>query len=78
MRMESDDENFQNTKIPNHLLINLNIVNRFNNFRINFNIDNLLNEKYFNYAVASSSTNGTYNAYPEPERNFALSLSYEY
>ena len=31
MRMENDEENFQNTKIPNHLLFNLelklNIIN---------------------------------------------------
>jgi outer membrane receptor protein involved in Fe transport len=34
----------------------------------------VLNEKYYNYAVASSSTLGAYNAYPEPGIEFIFSL----
>ena len=74
MRMESDDENFQDTKIPSHLLTNLFILNQRDVFDLSITIKNLFNEKYHNYAVASSSTNGTYNAYPEPGREILFSL----
>ena len=75
MRMESDDENFQDTKIPRHLLTNLFILNKRDIFDLSLSIKNLFNEKYHNYAVASSNTNGTYNAYPEPGREILFSLS---
>jgi iron complex outermembrane receptor protein len=74
MRMESDDENFQDTKIPSYFITNINILKKIAMFQINFDVNNLLNTKYHNYAVASSSTNGTYNAYPEPGRNFSLNI----
>ena len=47
-------------------------------FKINFEINNLLNTKYHNYAVASSNTNGTYNAYPEPGRVLKLSVETQF
>ena len=37
-------------------------------------ITNLLDHKYFNYAVASSGTLGAYNAYPEAGREVYLSI----
>ena len=74
MRMESDDENFQNTKIPSYFLTNMSVTSKFGKFFSTLSVNNVLNEKYHNYAVASSSTLGTYNAYPEPGRSIILSL----
>ncbi len=74
MRMESDDENFQNTKIPAILLFNFDARQNFKYFDLSVSIKNILDEKYFNYAVASSNTLGTYNAYPEPQREIYMSL----
>ena len=74
MRMESDDENFQETKIPSYFLINLSLVSRFDKFFTSIALNNVLNEKYYNYAVASSSTVGAYNAYPEPGREVTFTL----
>ena len=76
MRMESDDENFQDTKIPSQFLFDISISSKINKIlSANLMINNLFNQKYHNYAVASSSTLGTYNAYPEPGRVITLSLS---
>jgi iron complex outermembrane receptor protein len=74
MRMESDDENFQDTKIPSYIIANMSITSKFGKFFSTLSINNIFNEKYHNYAVASSSTLGAYNAYPEPGREIILSL----
>ena len=74
MRMESDDENFQNTKIPSYIITNLNMLFNFDKFFSKIMINNLFDEKYYNYAVASSGTLGSYNAYPEPGRQVIFSL----
>ncbi len=74
MRMESDDENFQDTKIPSHVLLNLSIQSELNGFYSDLSINNILNENYHNYAVASSSTLGSYNTYPEPGREIIFSI----
>ena len=74
MRMESDDENFQDTKIPSYVKVNMSIVSKFGKFFCSLSINNVFDEKYHNYAVASSSTLGSYNAYPEPGREIILSL----
>ena len=74
MRMESDDENFQDTKIPSYVIVNMSIASKFDKFFSNLKINNIFNEKYYNYAVASSSTLGAYNAYPETRREIILSL----
>jgi iron complex outermembrane receptor protein len=74
MRMESDDENFQDTKIPSYVKVNMSITSKFGKFFSTLLINNIFDEKYHNYAVASSSTLGAYNAYPEPGREIILSL----
>ena len=78
MRMESDDENFQDTKISSHFIANLSLNSKFGKYFGNISINNIFNEKYHNYAVASSSTVGTYNAYPEPGREIILSLGMKF
>ena len=74
MRMESDDENFQDTKIPSYIIANMSIASKFGKFFSTLSINNIFDDKYHNYAVASSSTLGAYNAYPEPGREIILSL----
>jgi len=74
MRMESDDENFQHTKIPSYFIFNINFTSNFSKFFSTLLINNLFDKKYHNYAVASSNTQGSYNAYPEPGREIILSI----
>ena len=78
MRMESDDENFQNTKIPSYVIANISITSNFGKFFSALKINNIFDEKYHNYAVASSSTLGAYNAYPEPGREIIFSLGVKF
>ncbi len=74
MRMESDDENFQETKIPNYFITNMVINAKFDRYFSSLTINNIFDKEYHNYAVASSSTKGTYNAYPEPGREILISF----
>ena len=73
MRMESDDENFQ-PKIPSYVIANLYISSEFNQFFSSLSINNIFDETYYNYAVASSSAKGTYNTYPLPGREIVFSI----
>ena len=74
MRMENDEENFQNTKISSYYTLDLNWNYKLRGYDISLNVNNITNVKYFNYAVSSSNSQGIYNAYPEPERNLYLSI----
>ena len=78
MRMESDDENFQNTKIPAIFLFNFDSKKNLKYFDLSLSIKNIFDEKYFSYAVASSSTVGTYNAYPEPQREIYIGINKDF
>ena len=62
-------------KIPSHFLFNLDIKHNHKYFDVSISIKNILNQKYHNYAVASSTTQDRYNAYPEPGREIFLSIS---
>ena len=73
MRMESDDENFQ-PKIPGFALLDFATNIDFDKFYTSVSINNIFDETYYNYAVASSSTLGTYNTYPMPGRTFMLTI----
>ncbi len=78
MRMESDDENFQDTKIPSYVKANISITSKFGKFFSILSINNIFDEKYHNYAVASSSKLGAYSAYPEPGRVVIFSLGMKF
>ena len=67
-------ECFRINKIPSYVIVNMRIISKFDKFFFTLSINNIFNENYHNYAVASSSTLGAYNAYPEPGREIILSL----
>ena len=41
-------------------------------------VNNLFDEKYYNYAVRSQFVLDRYNAYPLPERNGMVSVEYQF
>ena len=43
-------------------------------YDISLQMNNIFNQNYYNYAVSSSNTLGSYNAYPEPGAEFILSI----
>jgi iron complex outermembrane receptor protein len=68
-RMDNDQANFQ-PLIPAHTLVDVRIGGEAKNVFWSFAVHNLFNVDYFDYAVASASTFGTYNAYPQPGRTY--------
>jgi iron complex outermembrane receptor protein len=70
-RMDNDEANFQ-PKIDDYVLVDVGVRGEIGRFFYAATINNLFDEEYFNYAVASASTFGTYNAYPLPGRTYLL------
>ena len=68
-QMDNDRENVQ-PLIPDFAVADLRIGGAIENFRWSVAVLNVFDKKYFEYAVASAFTLGTYNAYPLPGRTF--------
>jgi iron complex outermembrane receptor protein len=64
-RMDNDQANFQ-PLIPATTLVDLRVGGEYQNLFWSVAVQNVFNVQYFDYAVASASTFGTYNAYPQP------------
>lgn len=76
--MDNDEANTLGMKIPAYTVADLKLVHRSGAWTVSGTINNLLNEKYYNYAVRSQFTPDRYNAYPLPERNVMLVLEYAF
>ncbi|HWP27140.1 MAG TPA: TonB-dependent receptor [Xanthobacteraceae bacterium] len=76
-RMDNDQANFQ-PLIPAHTLVDVRIGGEAKNVFWSFAVHNLFNVDYFDYAVASASTFGTYNAYPQPGRTYMARLGVKF
>lgn len=72
-RMDNDQRSFQ-PLIPAHTLVDLRLGGEYLNLFWSIAIQNLFDVRYFDYAVASTATFGTYNAYPQPGRMFLARL----
>jgi iron complex outermembrane receptor protein len=72
-RMDNDQKNFQ-PMIPAHTLVDVRFAGEYKNLHWSVSLQNLFDAKYFDYAVASPFTFGTYNAYPQPGRTFLARL----
>ena len=68
-RMDNDQANFQ-PLIPAHTLVDARLGGEYRNLFWSIAVQNLFDVRYFDYAVASAFTFGTYNAYPQPGRVF--------
>jgi iron complex outermembrane recepter protein len=68
-RMDNDEANFQ-PRIPGYALVDLKLGGDVGPLFWSLAANNLLDREYFNYAVASATTFGRYNAYPLPGRTF--------
>jgi iron complex outermembrane receptor protein len=68
-RMDNDEANFQ-PKIPAATVVDVRIGGEIEKFFWSFAVQNVFNVQYFEYAIASAFTFGTYNAYPLPGRTF--------
>ena len=68
-RFDNDQKNFQ-PQIPDSTVVDLRLGGEIDRFRWSLAVLNLFDTDYFDYGIASSSTFGRYNAYPQPGRTF--------
>jgi outer membrane receptor protein involved in Fe transport len=76
--MDNDEANTLGAKIPGYMVADLKLAHRRGAWTLSATINNLLNEKYYNYAVRSQAVADRYNAYPLPERNATITLEYAF
>jgi iron complex outermembrane receptor protein len=70
-RMDNDQMNFQ-PQIPGRAVVDLRLGGEIDKFFWSASVQNVFNTLYFDYAIASAFTPGTYNAYPLPGRTFLV------
>jgi iron complex outermembrane receptor protein len=74
--MDNDEGNTLGVKIPAYTVVDVKLAHRRGPWRLSAAVNNLTNEKYYNYAVRSQFAPDRYNAYPLPERHFMATLEY--
>ena len=72
--MENDEGNTLGVKIPAYSVVDLRLDFLQGPLTLTAAVDNLFDERYYNYAVRSQFVPDRYNAYPLPERTFWVSL----
>jgi len=76
--MDNDQGNTFGVKIPAYAVADLKLAWQAGGWRVSAAVNNLFNEKYYNYAVRSQFVADRYNAYPLPERNFTMTAEYTF
>lgn len=71
--MDNDEPNNLGNKIPAYTVVDLKATRDFGKVRIGIAVNNLFDEKYYNYAVRSAFTPDRYAVYPLPGRTLGLS-----
>jgi iron complex outermembrane receptor protein len=74
--MDNDEGNTLGVKIPSYTVTDLKLTHRAGQWTLGAAVNNLFDEKYYNYAVRSQFVPDRYNAYPLPGRNIMLTLEY--
>ena len=73
-RMDNDQANIQPQRIPAAAFADLRLGGAVENLRWSATVHNLFDRKTYDYAIASTTTPGNYNAYPLPGRTFMARL----
>jgi iron complex outermembrane receptor protein len=76
--MDNDEPNSLGAKIPAYALADVKVTHREGRWLLAASINNIFNEKYYNYAVRSQFVADRYNAYPLPERNGMVTVEYQF
>lgn len=76
-RFANDDSNTF-AMIPAYTMLDLKLTGRFGAWRVEGAVNNALDEEAFDFGVRSTTSMTRYNAYPLPERNYALSVAREF
>ena len=75
-RMDNDQPNRQPV-IPAQATLDLRIGGEVENFFWSFSVNNVFDTLYYDYAVASASTPGSFSAYPLPGRTYLLKAGFK-
>ncbi|MDR2195486.1 MAG: TonB-dependent receptor, partial [Gallionellaceae bacterium] len=75
---DNDQSNTFDQLMPSYTTTDLKLTQEIGAWSLSASINNLFNEKYFTYGVASTSVLGRYIAYPMAGRNFFGSVQYRY
>ncbi|MBP7670485.1 MAG: TonB-dependent receptor [Ferrovibrio sp.] len=77
-RMDNDRANFQ-PQIPAYALVDVTLGGTlYDRARWAISVQNLLDREYYDYSIASATTFGTYNAYPQPGRTAMARVSLDF
>jgi len=74
-RFDNDQANTFARKMPSYALLDLKLEHRIGRAHLAFEIRNLLDEKYFSYAIRNTAGT-TFNAFPAPGRAAFVSVAY--
>jgi iron complex outermembrane receptor protein len=74
---DGDETNTFGRKMPSYTVVDFKLTYESAGWLLGAGVKNLLDEKYFNYAVFDSFT-PTYFAYPQPERSFFATAQYTF
>ncbi len=77
-RFDNDQSNNFGQEIPDYDMLDLKLKGDYHAWAVDLSFNNLLDEEAFDYAIRSTTTAGTYNAQPLPERNITISISYNF
>ncbi|HWM28663.1 MAG TPA: TonB-dependent receptor, partial [Woeseiaceae bacterium] len=76
--MDNDEPNSLGVKIPSYTVLDLKLTHRRGPWLFAATLNNVFDERYYNYAVRSQFVADRYNAYPLPERNGTVSIEYQF
>ncbi len=77
-RLDGDQSNQFATQLSAYTLVNMKLAYQFNkSFSASLMVNNVFDEKYASYGIRSGSVGatGSYNLYPEAERNFRVAVN---
>ena len=75
---DNDQSNTFEKKIPSYTTVDAKISHRYRGFRLTAEVNNIFEEKFYDYGVSSTFSPGVYNAYPLPERTILFTVSKDF
>ncbi len=77
-RFDNDQTNDFGQEIPAYDMWDLKLTGDYQSWSGSFSINNVFDEKAFDFGVRSTGVAGRYNGQPLPERNFTISIGYNF
>jgi iron complex outermembrane receptor protein len=75
---DNDQANTFSTKMPAYSTVDMKLSHQEGHWLTTGSINNIFDQQYFTYGVASNFTPGKFNAYPMQGRNIFINLQYQY